>query len=80
MWAFLSARLRMWLILAIGAPLLGWVLGRIGDLIESRRGPNTVSRVLQTGRGWLQRRSKGPLAARRPGDPTSARDAGTPTR
>jgi hypothetical protein len=80
MWAFLSARLRWWLILAIGAPLLGWVLGRVGDLIESRKGPNTLSRVLQTGRGWLRRRSRGPLAARRAGDPTSVRDAGAPAR
>ena len=80
MWAFLSARLRMWLILAIGAPLLGWLLGRIGDVIESRRGPNTVSRVLQTGRSWLRRRSRGPLAARRSGDPASVRDAGAPAR
>jgi hypothetical protein len=80
MWAFLSARLRWWLILAIGAPLLGWLLGRIGDVIESRRGPNTVSKVLQTGRGWLQRRARGPLARRRAGDPGSVRDAGAPAR
>jgi hypothetical protein len=80
MWAFRSARLRLWLVLAIGAPLLGWVLGRVGDLIESRRGPNTASRALQNGRGWLRRRSRGPLAPRRPGDPTSVRDAGAPAR
>jgi hypothetical protein len=80
MWAFLSARLRMWLILAIGAPLLGWALGRVGDLIEARRGPNTASRVLQKGRGWLRRRSRGPMAPRRPGDPASVRDAGAPAR
>ena len=80
MWAFLSARLRWWLILAIGAPLLGWVLGRVGDLIESRRGPNSVSKVLQTGRSWLQRRSRGPLAGRRASDPASVRDAGAPAR
>ncbi len=81
MWAFLSARLRMWLILAIGAPLLGWLLGRIGDLIERRRGPNTASRVLQQGRGWLGRRTRGPLAARRRrGDTTGVRDAGAPAR
>ncbi|HLU58315.1 MAG TPA: hypothetical protein VKZ81_22880 [Pseudonocardia sp.] len=79
MWAFLSARLRWWLILAIGAPLLGWVLGRIGDVIESRRGPNALSRVLQTARGWLRRRSRGPLA-RRAGDPASVRDTGAPRR
>jgi hypothetical protein len=80
MWAFLSARLRWWLILAIGAPVLGWVLGRIGDLIESRRGPNSISKVLQTGRRWLGRRSRGPLAPRRPGDPASVRDTGAPAR
>jgi hypothetical protein len=80
MWAFLSARLRWWLILAIGAPVLGWLLGRIGDVIESRRGPNTISRLLQTGRGWLQGRSRGPLAPRRSGDPASVRDAGAPAR
>jgi len=80
MWAFLSARLRMWLILAIGAPLLGWLLGRIGDLIEARRGPNTLTRVLQKGRGWLRRRSRGPLSPRRPGDAASVRDAGAPAR
>jgi hypothetical protein len=80
MWAFLSARLRMWLILVIGAPLLGWALGRVGDLIEARRGPNTASRVLQKGRGWLRRRSRGPLAPRRPGAPASVRDAGAPAR
>jgi hypothetical protein len=79
MWAFLSARVRVWLILAIGVPLLGWLLGRVGDLIERRRGPNTASRALHKGRGWLQRRSRGPLARRR-GDPTGVRDAGAPAR
>ncbi|MHA6796660.1 hypothetical protein ACVGVM_24570 [Pseudonocardia bannensis] len=63
MWAFFSARLRMWLVLAVGAPVLGWLLGRLGDVIEARRGPNGLSRVLRKGRGWLHRRSKGPLAA-----------------
>jgi hypothetical protein len=80
MWAFLSARLRWWLILAIAAPLLGWVLGRIGALIESRRGPNQVSRALKTGSGWLRRRTRGPLAPRRAGDPAGVRDAGAPAR
>ncbi|WP_219417269.1 hypothetical protein [Pseudonocardia nigra] len=80
MWAFFSARLRWWLILAIGAPVLGWVLGRLGDLIEARRGPNGLSRTLQKGRGWLRRRSRGPLAPRRPADPAGVRDAGTPAR
>ncbi|MCU1626768.1 MAG: hypothetical protein JWP64_1717 [Pseudonocardia sp.] len=64
MWAFLSKRLRMWLILAVAAPVVGWLLGKVGDLIEKRRGPNAVSRTLHQGRGWLQRRTKGPLSAK----------------
>jgi hypothetical protein len=80
MWAFFSARFRMWLMLAIAAPLLGWLLGRIGDLIEARRGPNGLSRVLQQGRDFLRRRSRGPLAARRTADPAGVRDAGAPRR
>jgi hypothetical protein len=80
MWAFLSARLRLWLILAVGAPLLAWALGRLGDLLESRYGPTTWSRVLRVGRDWLLQRSRGPLARRRPGDPTGVRDAGAPAR
>lgn len=80
MWAFFSARLRMWLLLAVAAPVVGWLLGKVGDLIESRRGPNRLSKVLQTGQRWLQRRSKGPLAARTPADPVGVKDAGTPAR
>ncbi|MEK6437988.1 hypothetical protein [Pseudonocardia sp. T1-2H] len=64
MWAFLSKRFRMWLILAVAAPVIGWLLGKIGDLIEKRRGPNAFSRTLHQGRGWLQRRTKGPLSAK----------------
>jgi hypothetical protein len=68
------------LILAIGAPVLGWLLGRVGDVIESRRGPNSISKVLQKGRSWLRGRSRGPLAPRQAGDPASVRDAGAPAR
>lgn len=80
MWAFFSRRLRMWLILAVGAPVLGFVLGKVGDVVEARRGPNSFTKVLHTGRRWLQRRSKGPLAARTAADPAGPRDAGTPAR
>jgi hypothetical protein len=67
MWAFFARRLRMWLFLAIGVPLLAWLLGRIGDVIESRNGPTGTSRSLQKARGWLRSHSTGPLA-RRDGD------------
>lgn len=80
MWAFFSRRLRMWAILAIGAPLLGLLFGKLGDLVESRRGPNALSRVLHTGRRFLQKRSTGPLAARTAADPAGVRDAGSPAR
>lgn len=85
MWAFFSRRLRMWLVLAVGAPVVGFVLGKVGDLIEARRGPNAVSKVLHTGRRWLQRRSKGPFAPkadeqRTAADPAGVRDAGVPAR
>lgn len=80
MWAFFSARLRMWLVLAVGAPLLGWLLGKVGDVIEKRRGPSGLTKVLQRGRDWLTRRSRGPLAARRRADAAGAGDPGVPTR
>jgi hypothetical protein len=64
MWAFFSRRLRMWLILAIGVPVLAWLLGRIGDVIESRKGPNSFSRSLQKARGWLRAHGAGPFARR----------------
>ncbi|HWM57535.1 MAG TPA: hypothetical protein VNO83_06860 [Pseudonocardia sp.] len=80
MWAFLSARLRMWLIVAVAAPLLGWLLGKIGDLIESRRGPTALTKVLKMGREWLRGRSKGPLAARRAAETGGPHDPGAPAR
>ena len=80
MWAFLSAKLRMWLLLAVVAPLVGWLLGRIGDAIEARRGPSTLTRVLQTGRDWLGRRTKGPLATRPAAETAGPRDPGVPAR
>lgn len=65
MWAFLSARLRLWLLLAIGAPILSWLLGALGDRLEARSGPTPTSRALKRGRDWLHRRARGPLARRR---------------
>ncbi len=61
MWVFLAARLRLWLLLALVAPTAGWMLGYIGDRLEARNGPTTLSRALQKGRGWLRRRTTGPI-------------------
>lgn len=65
MWAFLSRRFRLWLLLAVGAPLLAWASGRIADAVERRRGPNGFTRTLRHANGWLRRRTRGPLARRR---------------
>ncbi len=64
MWALLSRRFWMWLVLAVAAPALSWVLGKAGDRIEAKNGPTTSSRLLRQGRRWLGRRSKGPMADR----------------
>lgn len=63
MWAFFSKRLRTWLILAVVVPAAGLLLGKLGDLIEARRGPSGLSRNLKKAGGFLARRGKGPLAA-----------------
>ncbi|OLT11573.1 hypothetical protein BJF78_26640 [Pseudonocardia sp. CNS-139] len=77
MWAFLSSRLRTWLIMAVIVPLLGWLLGRAGDLVEARRGPNGLSKGLHTAAGWLG----GPRARRRrAADPAGPQDPGLPAR
>lgn len=75
MWVFLSRRLRMWALFAIGAPILSGLLGMVGDRLEHRNGPGSVSRSLKYGRDWLRRRSRGPLAGR-----GRATDAGTSAR
>ncbi|MGH3616081.1 MAG: hypothetical protein ACRDRK_26515, partial [Pseudonocardia sp.] len=80
MWAFFSARLRIWLLLTIGAPILAWVLGKLGDLVEARHGPNGLSKVLQKCRGWLRSRSRGPFARRLSADARSTTDPDTPVR
>jgi hypothetical protein len=64
MWAFFSRRLRMWLILAVAVPVGGWLLGRVAEFLERRRGPNAVSSTLRRGRAWLQGRARGPLGKR----------------
>ncbi len=64
MWVFLTRLLRRWLFFALGAPVLDWVLGKVGDQLEANNGLTRASRMLQQGRHWLQRSSRGPLARR----------------
>lgn len=57
MWALLSSRLRLWLFVTVGVPLLAWGLGALAEAIE-RRGSNQVSRTLRKGEGLLRRRGR----------------------
>jgi hypothetical protein len=46
MWLFLSSRLRTWLVLTVVVPLATGLLRRLGQGLERRRGPSSVSRAL----------------------------------
>ncbi|MGH3926242.1 MAG: hypothetical protein ACRDTT_25825 [Pseudonocardiaceae bacterium] len=65
MWVLLSSKLRNWLLIAVGIPVLAWVLERVGNELETRQGRQTrVSRNLQRASGWLHRKERGPFARR----------------
>jgi hypothetical protein len=46
MWLFLTRRLRTWLLLTLVLPLATGVLRRLGQALERRNGPTTVSNGL----------------------------------
>ncbi|WP_405059578.1 hypothetical protein OG474_43565 [Kribbella sp. NBC_01505] len=62
MWAFLSRRFWLWLVLAVGAPTASWLLGKAGDRLESRSGPTRISDTLKKTGGLVGRQARGPLA------------------
>lgn len=64
MWAFFSRRFRRYLIFALGAPIVSWLLERLGQGIETRRGESGVTRGLRSAGGWLHGQGRGPLAKR----------------
>lgn len=65
MWVFLSRRLRTWALLAVGVPVAGYVLEKVGEAVEARTGaPTSLSRPLRAGGGWLGERARGPVARR----------------
>ena len=47
MWAFLSRRLRRWVLLVVAVPLLGRALERVGGALEERRGESSLTRGLR---------------------------------
>ncbi len=65
MWLWLSRRFRLWLLLAVGAPLAGWALGKVADTIEARGGETPTSRRLRGIREWLRQHGRGPGARSR---------------
>jgi hypothetical protein len=60
-WLFLSRRLRAYVLLALGAPLIAWVLDAVGRRLEARRGPTRLSRMLRWGGRRLRRKARGPF-------------------
>lgn len=59
MWLFLTRRLRMWLLLSVGAPLAAKLLQRIGTALETKNGPTSLSRALCKGGEFLDSRRRG---------------------
>jgi hypothetical protein len=59
MWAFLSGRLRRWLLLVVGLPVAAWALDRLGGELERRRGPSRGSRALRNASGMIRSRGRG---------------------
>lgn len=57
MGALLSTRLRRWLLLTVGVPVLAWTLERVGEELEARKGESTVSRGLQHAGSWMHQGS-----------------------
>ena len=55
MWAFFSRRFRLWVMFALGVPILRALLGRAGTTLEARTGSTVVTRGLETGHRTLAR-------------------------
>jgi hypothetical protein len=70
MWAFLSARFRRWLLIAVGVPILAWVLDRLGAAIERRRRGSRAAGALRGAsdqlRWWRSGRRRSGRRGRRP--------------
>lgn len=59
-WAFFSRRIRLWLLLAVGLPIVRRLLGSAGDTIEARRGESAVTRGLKSTSQHLTRYERKP--------------------
>ncbi|HEY0688344.1 MAG TPA: hypothetical protein VGD71_04820 [Kribbella sp.] len=54
MWLFLRRRLILWAALAIGVPLLDWLLGKVSEAIRARKGDSAVTRGLDSTRSGVR--------------------------
>ena len=54
MFALLSTRFRRWLLLAVGVPVAAWLMDRVGESMERRRGTSRTSRGLRQTSAWLR--------------------------
>lgn len=54
-WAFFTRRFRLWLLFALGVPVLRRVMGEVSDSLEQRKGETTLTRGLRSGHDHLAR-------------------------
>ena len=59
MWALLSRRLRLWFLLAVGVPIVGWLLEAVANRMEARSGETALTRRMRGGRSWLRQHERG---------------------
>jgi hypothetical protein len=70
-WAFFTKRFRLWVLFALGIPVLRRIMAGAGETLEARSGENAVTRGLRSGHGYLERydrraRKQARMAPRRP--------------
>jgi hypothetical protein len=53
MWAFLSRRLRRWVLIAVAAPLGARLLHSLADTVEERRGRSSLTKGLRGAAGMV---------------------------
>jgi hypothetical protein len=54
MWLFLRRRLILWAALAIGVPLLDWLLGKVSEAIRARKGDSAMTRGIDSTRSGVR--------------------------
>jgi len=60
-WMLISRRFRLYLVFALGAPLVAWLLDAVGRRLEARGGPTRASNTLRWAGRKLRGKARGPL-------------------